>query len=236
MNTNYKLIKEQKNVIISNDKGHLKAIPYQDNFEDILKEENVIEELENLLNTKNNAKQDTLNEINELSESIENHKKNRQKYWVKIIAFLILTPIIAPIIMNVCLKITIENFILTKDVILGSAILGEIFTSIFLLADAPISLKTSYIKNLEQEKKQAENNITEYDTEILNLKLLIEENKAKLNDLIKDKTSTNMRYMPEQITKISYRQELEQEKHYLEQMIKYNKQSSNKLSLTKTLK
>lgn len=88
MNIESKINKKEETVLVSNENGNLKELEYQDNIDEILKLENVIENLENILVELKEEQAKTCKNITELQETIIFRKRANIQYLLWYLVFI----------------------------------------------------------------------------------------------------------------------------------------------------
>lgn len=216
MNIDFLVDKENKRVIVSNEKGTMKPREYQDNIKKVLVKEDVVKELESdykVLKINRTAFEGRLGDTN---KKIEKNRKAKKKYQI----MMMCTFLGVPILVNIFFNITRMPFKTIGNLFLGGMIGIFALLSYFLtnLPDSPFV----QLKYLDEQKKEYEKYIQKLNLEIVDLVQVITKNKAELQELIEQKERNNIEMISDEIQKISYREELEMEKSYLTQLREEN--------------
>lgn len=227
MNIDFLVDKENKRVVVSNEKGTMKPREYQDNIKKILVKEDVVEELEFDLVSKKDAKKVYEQKTDDIDLKLKKIQKKSKSSKREFLASIVGIPMgvffifIASewIVGNELALISIQQII----TVLKYGVLVDLVISFFaILYVNSEDSSLSEIKRLGEDKKYIENLIQKLNLEIADLVQVITKNKAELQELIEQKEKNNIEMMSDEVQKISYRKELELERSYLTQLREEN--------------
>lgn len=231
MNINFKINKEEENVIVSNENGKMEKREYQDNILDILKLEDIIEEQQIDLSRLDKKKKEKKSRIKEQEKEIQKSYRTWELFKKGFIGMLIGCPIFMVFVSLVCelISSTSPEIIIELRHIINGLVAGGISDAIVIVVSTLYVFSEDFpltcIKQLEIEKKENELSLQEQELEIHLLEQMISKNEKQLEYLEEQKEKKNLEMVPEKVQNISYYEELELQRCYLIEMYEANKSS-----------
>ncbi len=223
MNIDFLVDKENKRVVVSNEKGTMKPREYQDNIKKVLIKEDVVEELESDYEVLEINRTSLEGRLEATNKKIEENLKKRKSFILSFITALIGLPVYMCILEYFVNMYSYQiGLIEIKTIVytwlVSSGAVGFIGGFLALSPDAPFFKN----KRLKNEKREYENYLEDLSLEMVDLVQVITKNKAELQELIEQKEKNNIEMMSDEVQKISYRKELELERSYLTQLREEN--------------
>lgn len=221
MNINFKINKEEENVIVSNEKGTIETREYQDNIKDILVLEDVVEGLEHDLDGIEKERIKNEQKIKDIDFEIQEKKTWRffKKALLEILIglppFFCFVSIFSKWIIEEPIQISLSFF---SEALLVGGILDVIVIiySLFIICSRNFSLMRT--KQLNEDRESTERIVKRLDLEISCLEQILTKNKEELHHLLEQKEQNNIQNMSNEILKVSYQDALEIQRTLLSQM------------------
>ncbi len=223
MNINFLVDKENKRVIVSNEKGTMDSREYQDNIEEVLIKEDIVKELESDYLTLKSNRVSLEGRLEDTNKKIVDNAKKRKSFIWKFIIALIGIPLYI-CFLEYFIKIHLYQIgIIEIKTLFYSGLLGTGAVTLIggLLAISP-DQPFFEAKRLKKEKNKYKKYIEELNLQIADLVQVLTKNKAELNEIKEQKELNNIEMMSIEVQKISYREALELEKSYLMQLYQEN--------------